>query len=350
MLADQLNIQFDSPSPSSSSGAIHCGNENALLPGLVKEANLVDSSTWLPLMLYGESGAGKSFVALTIANNWAKQNGEKSVVVTTAIDLARLFQPSKISAGIENLSGHYRDISLLVIDDIHHVIGKPNADVWITNVLDYRVTCNLPTIFTAPTVSKINRLSRSLGSRLIAGLPVLLSLPSSSTRADVVRAVGESLSLSLDSKQITSLVSRSEGLSITGIQNLVRSVASDQLLAVEDPTKNNMDEFPSNCIRVAARRFGVRVADLKSSSRRKNTVLARSIAMFLIREIASLSLVDTGRFFQNRDHTTVRHACQKIRKQLISDSSLQDAVRSICESLNQRVSSAWFVSVEERCA
>ena len=344
MLAEQLNIQFSSPS------AIHCGSENALLPSLVQEASLVDSSTWSPLMLYGESGSGKSFVARTIANNWEKLNGENSVVVTTAIDLARLFQPAKISASVEDLSVRYRDVSLLVVDGIHHVVGKPNADSWVANVLDYRVARNLPTVITAPSVSMTSQLSRMLGSRLNAGLPVMLSLPSSSTRNEIVQTIADSLSLNLDSKQRSSLVARSEGLSVAGIQNLVRSVTSDQVMAVEDPTKNNMDDFPSSCIRAAARRFGVRVADLKSSSRRKNTVLARSIAMFLIREVTSLSLVETGKFFQNRDHTTVRHACQKIRKQLVTDSVLQAAVRSICDTLHQRVSSSWFESVEEKCA
>lgn len=344
MLADQLNIRFDSPS------AIHCGNENVLLPGLVQATSFEDTSAWLPLMLYGESGSGKSFIALTIANNWAQQHGDNSLVVTTAIDLARLFQPSKIAAAVNDLSRTYRDVSLLVIDDVHHIVGKANADAWLVNVLDYRIASNLPTIVTAPSVTMIHRLSRSLASRLIAGLPVSLSLPADSTRLEIIRAVADSLSLTLDSKQLSSLVQRSDGLSVAGIQNLVRSVASNQVPAIEEPTQKNMDDFPSSCVRAAARRFGVRVSDLKSPSRRKNTVLARSIAMFLIREIAGLSLVETGRFFQNRDHTTVRHACQKIRKQLVSDSTLQDAVRSICETLNQRVSSSWFESVEEKCA
>ncbi len=344
MLADQLNIQFNSPN------AIHCGNENPLLPSLVQELSLPDISAWLPLMLYGESGSGKSFVALTIANNWMKRHGDDSAVITTAIDLARLFQPSKINAAADDLSRRFREAPLLLIDDVQHIVGKANADTWLANVIDYRIAYDLPTVATSPSVSMIHRLSRNLASRLVGGLPVLLSLPSSSTREEIVSSVAESLSLELDAKQRASLVQRSEGLSVAGTINLIRSVASNQVLVVEDSTTKNFDDFPSSCIRSAARRFGVRVADLKSSSRRKNTVLARSIAMFLIREVTGLSLMETGRFFQNRDHTTVRHACQKIRKQLSSDSTMQDAVRSICDSLHQRVSSSWFESVEDRCA
>ena len=342
----------NSTTTSSSNCAIYYGN-NPLLPSLINSSEQANLSHWSPLVLYGESGAGKSFVALSIANQWnaTTSEGENPPLVTTAADLARLFQPSHLANEMVATSKLYRSTSLLVVDDVHQLVVRDNACSWLVGVLDYRNQFGLPTIVTTSSMAALSRLSKMLFSRLSGGLPVSLALPDQNTRHTIIQDTVNSLpSANVSPKQIKSLIERSEGLSIIATRNLVQSVLSDQLPNVEEPISRDTDDIPGRCLLAAAKRFGVRVADIKGSSRRKNTVLARSVAMFLIREFSSLSLVDTGLLFQNRDHSTVRHACQKISKLLLSDAHTQDAVRSMCASLNLRYDSRWSVSIDEKCA
>ena len=307
---------------------------------------------WYPLLLYGESGAGKSYCALSLADRW-RAAFDTEPLVTNAPDLTRLFVPKNVTEAMGEWSNIYRNSPLLVIDDLHHLTHKQMASDWLASVLDYRKHHSLPSIFSISSIDDLRGLDRRLASRLINGLALRVSLPLEQTRSHLIELFANNFSIELSHFQMQALTARTDGMSVAGIWNAVRSVCLGEFTIESSDHQNNAlkeTDFAARCIRTVARRFGVRVSDLKSSSRRKNCVLARSIAMFLIREAESLTLADVGRLFQNRDHTTVRHACQKIRHCLFNDRATQDAVRSICTSLKMPVSPSWFRYPKEECA
>ena len=321
----------------------HFGPENALVANLFDAVEQGTAHQWMPLIVYGDSGCGKSFTVQSLSDRWSATN-DGTPVVTTAADLVRLFQPSQLASELSAVNQKYRTAPLLTVDDVDQLPKESPACSWLAHVLDDRLRFGLPSIVTAKSVATLGSLPRPLLSRLMGGLPVRCALPGESTRRSTILSTLNA-SESLPSGQLDTMVRQSAGLSITAVRNLVRANSGHTVERVA----NDSSEIPNRCIAAVARRLGIRVADIRGTSRRKNAVLARSIAMLLIRQFTPLSLVETGRCFHNRDHTTVRHACEKIKRQMATNASLQDVVRSVCASLNLSYPSLWS-AVRERCA
>lgn len=335
---------------------IHCGHENELLRHVVGrllaglESNEEFDLAWFPLVLHGEALCGKSMVAHGLANAWKQHSKKDSTIVMTAADLARSLKRTELADDIERLTKQLRNATLLVIDDIQQLAGKKNVQSWLTNLLDYRARHQKPVIATCNTTVVKGGLSDRLTSRLTCGLSICISLPYAATRKDVILKSAASFDLSLVDDDVDRLVEATSGRTVSGIQSVVATVATqgdpdidpvaDQFDSKAD--QQTQDELIQKLIRSTGRRFGVKVADIRGPSRRKNCVLARAVAMFIIREITPLSLAEIGQLFRNRDHSTVLHACDKIRKQISHDDSTREAIASICKSLDVRMPPSWF--------
>ena len=342
--------------PIAGSGAIYCGQENSLLRHMIEQffgspqsETLLDP-TWIPLVLHGESLSGKSFVAHSLANTWNQQNPRRLSVLLTAADLARMFRRGELTDKLARATSSLKKAPLVVIDDVQQLAGKLAAENWLTSLLDYRSRYFLPMIVTSNCVIAKTKLNERLRSRLSNGLSVCISLPYAETRKEIILRSAQKLGISLPDSDVDQLVETTSGATISGIHSVVASVASSCHSPNATPDFSAGDAITQNLIRTTARRFGVRVTDVKGPSRRKNTVLARAIAMFLIREVTPLSLEEIGKHFRGRDHTTVRHACEKIRTQIVKDESMQEAVGAICSSLNIRLPPSWFELLNGKCA
>ena len=357
---------------------IHCGPENALLRSVVTQlhrslaARSITSLTtdtspthspaidpaWFPLVLYGDALCGKSMVAHGLANAWKQNLPKKTTFVLTAADIARALKKTELADDIDRLTNQLRNAELLVIDDVQQLAEKAGAQDWLTNLLDYRQRHSKPVIITSNVPIAKTQLTDRLISRLNAGLSVPIALPFAETRRDVILASAKSFQVSLQQHDLDRLVEATSGQPVSGIQSVVASVATHA--ESNDPASHGSSvadhqlepsgsvqaadeaELIQKIIRSTGRRFGVKVSDMRGPSRRKNTVLARATAMFILREVTSLSLVEIGKLFRNRDHSTVLHACDKIRKQVRTDECVREVISSVCKSLNLPMSSTWF--------
>ena len=86
--------------------------------------------------------------------------------------------------------------------------------------------------------------------------------------------------------------------------------------------------------KATARHYGVTIEDIIDKTRKKNVVNARQIAMFLCRDMTNASLKDIGAIFGNRDHTTVMHACQTVKKLLLNNEDIQEDLDVVKNSLS----------------
>jgi chromosomal replication initiator protein len=100
-----------------------------------------------------------------------------------------------------------------------------------------------------------------------------------------------------------------------------------------DEHRNSAELSIDQIAKVTARTFSIRLAQLKSPSRRREVVTARNTAMFLARQLTGSSLERIGQYFGGRDHTTVQHGCQKIAETLTSDPAVEEAVDRIRSQL-----------------
>ena len=243
---------------------------------------------------------------------------------------------------------------MVVIDDVQLLADKPAADTWLTHLLDHRSHHQRTTIITSNGLIANLSLSYRLRSRLSSGLCVRLALPIAATRKRFVLAALKDFDITLISLEIDHFVELTAGKTLRQIRADVISLKTNKG-AITFSKQNNLvpsrSEFILKLMKTTARMFGIRLNDLKGSSRRKNVVFARAVAMFLIRERVAISLADIGRHFRYRDHTTVRHACKKIRLLLAEHPVVgREAISSICWSLDVELPSCCFSSGEENCA
>lgn len=335
---------------------VYFGEENAIIRGLTQDASRTDSdgdlmigNTWSPLVLYGESGAGKSFLTQRIAA--CRSHDHASLL--TAADIVRALHRNELVDDINQFSATQKKTSLLIIDDIHHLAKKDHADTWLCHVLDYRARRAKPTIVTCNSTIATAKLSTRLRSRLLGGLSARLVLPASATRQLIIRNALQSMDLATqpDVEQLTKLTS---GKSVRGVWSYVASLALQpppESVESASTLEISRAELIPKVVQTTARQFGVRLNDIRGPSRRKNTVLARAVAMFLLRELTDMSLAEVGRQFRHRDHTTVRHACKKVNELLLEETTtVRDTIASICQVLKVELPAQCLNASREQCA
>lgn len=366
---------------------IHCGPENTLLRNVVSQLLADDvafDSSVFPLVLYGDPLCGKSIVAHGLANAWKLRLPKKATCILTAADLTRALRRTELAEDIARFTDQLKHAALVVFDDVHRLADKLAAQEWLTNLLDYRERQSKPVIATSQVPISKTLLSPRLISRLTVGLSIPIALPYAATRKDVILKSAATFNVTLPKDDVDRLVAVTSGKSVSNIQSVVATVATtgedgDEALQSSDhrcATTNqpllkrspsatsrqikpkqtdalldalqasessiSQEELIQKVIRTTGRRFGVKVTDIRGPSRRKNTVLARSTAMFILREVTPLSLVEIGKLFRNRDHSTVLHSCDKIRKEVVNNESIRELISSICTSLNITMPPSWF--------
>ena len=264
---------------------IHCGPENSLLRHFVEQLledlnhdSFEPDDSWLPLLLYGDSLCGKSLVAHGMATAWKLKFPELKTVLLTAADLARSLARLALGDDSDRLTRQMRSASFVVVDDVQHLKGKTTADLWLADLLDYRSRYHKPTIVTCNRSVASAQLSPRLCSRLSAGLSICISLPYAATRKEVILRSAKSFDVALVDETVDQLVELTNGKTVSSIQSMVATVASSETDSATNDVdlarfEDNQDELIQQLLRTTSRRFGVRVADIKGSSRRKNTVL-----------------------------------------------------------------------------
>lgn len=342
---------------------IFCGPENRLIrvvaDEVIQELKKITTDvmpdshdvgvTWLPLVLYGDGGTGKSHVSRAFAACWADRLPDAKVSLLTAADIGRALRRTELADAIDQFTRRHKYASLLVVDDLHQLRRESAADDWLTHILDDRIRRQQPTLITCDN-SLARKLSSRLRSRLLGGTCVRLELPSLSTRRVIVETALAELGETRSPQEMEGICGLTAGKTVRGVWSSVAAMKALGTPHHESATIQSTDDFVHKLLQTTARKFGVRLNDMRGPSRRKNTVLARGVAMFLLRELTQMSLTEVGSHFRDRDHTTVRHACKKIKELLRDDSAaVGGAVEAICQTLDVAIPDCCYSS-REQCA
>ena len=216
----------------------------------------------------------------------------------------------------------------LAIDNLHQLSGKLAVQRELIALLELNRSNDLPFIFTmdsSPFESGV--LSPQLTSRLSAGLCLPVQPPGPAAREQIVRELASNHRLNLNDDAFKMIVTRFD-VTVPKIEHLFSQISTglesleefsfgqtidvallNQLFG-KDKTDN--DQMAATILKKVARAYHVKVSDLKSNSRKQSTVLARNVAIYLIRELVGCSFKQIGRYCGNRDHSTMLHSYQKI--------------------------------------
>jgi len=320
------------------------GPENSLAVVAVRSVlNLTDRAP-TPVLFCGPPGTGKSHLAQGLAALWKTDFPRQSVVSTTAVDFARDLADALETQTLDEFRSRYRRASLLVLDDLHQLAGKGAAQRELRHLFDASYDRSRRIVVTAhDSPEQLTGIIPDLQSRLTAGLIVPLLPPGPEARLAILRRAAAARRMRLP---LSATLTLANGLPVT-VPELFGALAQLEMSARLGGTLIDLDaakryvagksrsrEPPLPEIAAAAARYySVKLGELRSPSRHRRLVTARSMAMYLARTMTRNSLQKIGRYFGGRDHTTVSHDCRKIAKLVQTEPAVRQAVLQLQREL-----------------
>ena len=242
----------------------------------------------------------------------------------------------------------YREIDLLLIDDVHFLGDKERTQEEFFHTFNALHDAQRQIVMTSDRPPKeIPGLEERLVSRFEWGLVTDIKSPDLETRVAILRKKAEDDRIALDdevldfiARNCRSNVRELEGavIKLLAYASLTRreittDLAREALGAVITGDEQARRVTPERIREKVAREWGVTVEGLVSKKRTKNLTVPRQIAMFLIREFLDLPLVEIGKLFGGRDHSTVIHSVNKVEDDLRADPSVAARVAAVRTSL-----------------
>ncbi|MDR2785838.1 MAG: chromosomal replication initiator protein DnaA [Treponema sp.] len=295
-----------------------------------------------PFLIYGGVGLGKTHLMQAIGN-YIYRNSQNKIIYTTAENFLNEFIQSLNEKGMTFFKNRYRQVDVLLIDDIHFLENKSGVQEELFFTYEALYNAKKQIVFTCDRpVSELRSFTERLRSRFERGLNVDLLPPNYETRFAILKnkvAAGNvdisDAVIDLISKNISSNIRDLEAAltKLTAFTNMV-----NQPVTLEQAQHLLRDMFVSPrqanmsvelIQKVVAEYFSLSSNDLKSKKRTQNIVFPRQLAMYITREITEFSTTEIGQVFGGRDHTTVMYSCDKIEEKMRTDPTLEPTIESL---------------------
>ncbi len=302
-----------------------------------------------PLLIYGESGLGKTHLLHAIGHYAVNLFNHLSVRYVSSEEFTNDFINSIRDDRATEFHRRYRDVDLLLVDDIQFLEGKIQTQEEFFHTFNTLHNADKQIVITGDRPPKeLSTLTDRLRNRFAWGLITDVQPPDLETRIAILRkkAVQEGLSAPPDVLEyIATKVQRNirelEGalIRVTAYASLNRTGVDQQMteLVLRDLMPDNAEPeiAASSIMDTTAAYFDVTIDELCGPSRSRSLVTARQVAMYLCRELTELSLPKIGQLFGGRDHTTVMHAERKIREGLKERRLLFNQVTELTNRIRQ---------------
>ncbi len=293
-----------------------------------------------PLFIYGETGRGKTHLAQAVGNQIKRAFPSKKVFYLTAERFGFEFMNAINNRSIPSFKEKYRSYDVLIMDDIQFFSKKGTIQEEFFHLFNTLHDANKQIVATSDKhPNLIPDLTERLKSRFVAGMAVAINEPDHESRMAIIRIKAESMSLSLSDVTIEALSIAVPGniREIEGMLNTILCQAQLKGNLSEDEIKDLVKATarPKRAVSVKhviariAEFYNVDEASMYAKTRRREVVRPRQIIMYILREDFHLSYPAIGSMFGGRDHTTVIHACEKVRGGLTDGGELKVEIEEI---------------------
>ncbi len=305
-----------------------------------------------PILFYGGSGLGKTHLTKAIGNYIALNNPNKlKICYVSAETFVNEFTKSlSISPKkLNEFKEKYRNTDVLLLDDIQFLHNKPALQDELFFTFEALSLKKSQMVFTCDKpIKEINNMTSRLVSRLSNGWSINLDPPNYETRIAIILKKIQMENKTLE-PEVIDYIAKNVETNVRELEAALHRIFGYAELTGNKPTlqvvKSQLkDIFTSNgnekvsvetIQKVVAKDYNLTVADLKSPKRDKKFVIPRQIAMYIVRNMTELSLIEIGSEFGGKDHTTIMHAIEKIEENLKTDPLLESRITSLKKEIKE---------------
>ena len=322
------------------------GKSNHMALAAAKQVATNPNGDYNPLFIYGGVGLGKTHLMHAVGNEMLKSDGPKRIVYVHSekfvTDMVKALQLGAMSEFKE----FYRNADALLIDDIQFFAGKEQSQEEFFHTFNALLDRNHQMVLTCDKYPKeIDGLEERLKSRLGWGLPVIIEPPELETRAAVLLSKANSMGVILPDDCAIYIAQRIRS-NIRELEGALKRVVANSRFANQEIDVPFVKEALKDLFVISAKMvsidniqktiaeyYNIKLSDLLSKRRSRSITRPRQLAMALTKELTNHSLPEIGEAFNGRDHTTVLHACGKIKELRKEIPSLEEDYRNLNRTL-----------------
>jgi chromosomal replication initiator protein len=311
------------------------------------------SRAYNPLFIWGESGLGKTHLLHAVGHYAQRLFPGMRVRYVSTEEFTNDFINSLRDDRKVAFQRRYRDVDVLLVDDIQFLEGKEGTQEEFFHTFNTLHNANKQIVVSSDRPPKgLGTLEDRLRTRFEWGLITDIQPPELETRIAILRKKAAQDRLAAPAEVLEFIADRIERnirelegalIRVTAFASLNRQPVDVQLaeIVLRDliPDSQAPEISASTIMAVTAEFFGVTIDDLCGPAKTKALAQARQISMYLCRELTDLSLPKIGQTFGGRDHTTVMHADKKIRKEMAERRRVYDQVQELTSRIKQRARS-----------
>ena len=304
-----------------------------------------------PLYLYGGPGLGKTHLMHSIGHFILEQDPDKKVLYVTSEEFTNEVIESIRSgnaASMTKLREKYRNVDVLMVDDVQFIIGKESTQEEFFHTFNALHAAHKQIILSSDKPPKeMETLDERFRSRFEWGLIADITLPDYETRMAILHKKEEMDGYDIN-EEVIKYIANNIKSNIRELEGAINKVMAFAKLEKKEVTLELAEQAlkdiispdekkvitPDYIISMVAEHFDVTVDDLCGNKRNSKIVTPRQIAMYLCREIISTPLKSIGKCLGNRDHTTIMHGIDKIEKEINNDENLKNTIETLKKKIN----------------
>lgn len=323
------------------------GKSNQLARAAAMQAAENPGQAYNPLFIYGGVGLGKTHLMHGIGHSILERNPDAKVLYLHSerfvADMIKALQRNAMN----EFKRFYRSLNALLIDDIQFLAGKDRSQEEFFHTFNSLFDSQQQIVLTCDRYPKeIEGLEERLQSRFGWGLTTAIEPPELETRVAILLVKAEEAKVSLP-EEVAFFIAKHIQSNVRELEGALKRVLANahfmgKMITIDFAREALKDLLtlhaklitPENIQRTVAEYYKIKVSDLLSGRRNRSLARPRQIAMALAKELTNYSLPEIGEAFGGRDHTTVLHACKKIKQLLASNLDIQEDYKNLLRILS----------------